>query len=317
MVEAIEAYKATEVIEARQAIGEDLHRRFIAYAHLDVRPKTAQGYDRALRPFFQYLAQRGVDHPTRLDVMGYREAARPHLKDTSLRTYMAAVKLFFKWTDEEGIYRNIARGVKNDPVELSHRRDYLTETQVRAILRGIDRANVVGKRDYAMISLMATSGLRTIEVSRANIADIRELEGEKALYVHGKGRRAKLEPVKVAPIVMDAINDYLEARGVGSQEEPLFTSESGNSKGGRMTTRSVSRIAKDRMIAAGYKGEQWTAHSLRHSAGTLNLLNGGTLQETQQLLRHKSIATTQIYLHNVERIKNDSECRIARAIFGA
>ena len=49
----------------------------------------------------------------------------------------------------------------------------------------------------------------------------------------------------------------------------------------------------------------------------MNLLNGGTLQETQQLLRHKNIATTHIYLHNVERIKNNSEYRIARAIFGA
>jgi len=309
---AIEAYGA---IEAREVIGAELHRRFISY--LDVRPKTAQGYDRALRPFFLYLSQRGISHPTREDVIAYKETARLHLKDTSLRAYMQAVKLFFKWTEEEGIYKNVAGRVKSEPVETEHRRLHLTAEQVRQVLANIDRSSVVGKRDYAILSLMATSGLRTIEVSRADIGDMKGLEGETALYVQGKGRSAKLEPVKVDPLVKAAIEDYMKTRRPGGADEPLFTSESGNSKGGRMTTRSISRIAKDRMMAAGYDSDKWTAHSLRHTAATLNLLNGGTLQETQQLLRHKNIATTQIYLHNVERIKNNSEYRIARAIFGA
>jgi len=69
------------------------------------------------------------------------------------------------------------------------------------------------------------------------------------------------------------------------------------------------------MRAAGFNSERLTAHSLRHTAGTLNLLHGGTIQETQQLLRHSNINTTMIYLHNLNRANNHSEARIAAAIF--
>jgi integrase/recombinase XerC len=82
-----------------------------------------------------------------------------------------------------------------------------------------------------------------------------------------------------------------------------------------MTTRSISRIVKDRLIEAGFDSDRLTAHSLRHTAATLNLLNGGTVEETKQLLRHSNINTTLIYSHALERAKNDSENRIARAIF--
>ena len=82
-----------------------------------------------------------------------------------------------------------------------------------------------------------------------------------------------------------------------------------------MTTRSISRIVKDHMIAAGYNSDRLTAHSLRHTCATLNLLNGGTPQETRQLLRHTSLNTTMIYSHALERANNQSEARVAAAIF--
>ena len=83
-----------------------------------------------------------------------------------------------------------------------------------------------------------------------------------------------------------------------------------------MTTRSVSRVAKDHLIEVGLESDRLTAHSLRHTAATLNLLNGATVEETQQLLGHANINTTLIYSHALERAKNNSEHRIAKAIFG-
>ena len=78
----------------------------------------------------------------------------------------------------------------------------------------------------------------------------------------------------------------------------------------------ISLIIKKRLKAAGYDSDRLTAHSLRHTAATLNLLNGASLEETQQLLRHTSINTTMIYVHALERAENNSEARIAAAIFG-
>lgn len=83
-----------------------------------------------------------------------------------------------------------------------------------------------------------------------------------------------------------------------------------------MTTRSISRIAKTRLVSAGLESSRLTGHSLRHTAATLNLLAGGTVEETQQLLGHANINTTLIYSHALERAKNNSEDRIAKAIFG-
>ena len=83
-----------------------------------------------------------------------------------------------------------------------------------------------------------------------------------------------------------------------------------------MTTRSISRIVKQRLEGVGLTSDRLTAHSLRHTAATLNLLNGATIEETQQLLGHSNINTTLIYAHALERAANNSENRIAGAIFG-
>jgi integrase len=68
-------------------------------------------------------------------------------------------------------------------------------------------------------------------------------------------------------------------------------------------------------VAAGYDSSRLTAHSLRHTAVTLSLLGGKSLQEVQQFARHTNIATTQIYAHNLDRAKNNCEEVVAKAIF--
>ena len=82
-----------------------------------------------------------------------------------------------------------------------------------------------------------------------------------------------------------------------------------------MTTRSISRIVKTALVSAGLDSDRLTAHSLRHTTATQNLLNGASLEETQQLLDHSRISTTMIYAHALDRARNNSEERIARALF--
>ena len=82
-----------------------------------------------------------------------------------------------------------------------------------------------------------------------------------------------------------------------------------------MTTRSIRAIAKSSMVDAGFNSDRLTAHSMRHTAGTLALLNGASTREVQQLLRHSNINTTMIYAHELDRAKNNSELKVANAIF--
>ena len=199
---------------------------------------------------------------------------------------------------------------------ITFRKDYLTSSQARAILDGIERDSIDGLRDYAIFALMVTCGLRTVEIIRANIEDLRTLGDCRVLYVQGKGHAAKDDLVKVPAHVEAAIMAYLKEAGTPETGEPLFRSNANRNKRGRLTTRSVSRIVKERMKNAGYNNDRLTAHSLRHTAATLMLLNGKSPQEVQQVLRHKAITTTMIYSHNLDRTNNDGESRVAAAIFG-
>ena len=284
-------------------------------AFIDVKPSSKRTYSNAVKQFIKYLAERGITQPVRNDVVEWREALRANKKATTIQTYLTAVKLFFRWLEQEGIYKNVADHVKSVKVQIGHKKDYLTSQQSHAVLQTIKTDTLKGLRDYAMISLMLTTGVRAIEITRADISDIRTVGGVAVLFVQGKGRDDKAEYVKLAPQVESAIKTYLNARGAAQGTAPLFASTSNNNTGSRITTRSVRQIAKHAMIEAGYNSDRLTAHSLRHTAGTLALLNGASTREVQQLLRHSNINTTMIYAHDLDRARNNAELRVANAIF--
>lgn len=105
---------------------------------------------------------------------------------------------------------------------------------------------------------MVTGGLRTIEVIRANIGDLRTLGENIVLYVQGKGREEKTEYIKIPEPVEKAIRVYLKTREKLDEKEPLFVSMSNNSKGQRLSTRSISGIVKKYLKQSGYNPQ---AHS--------------------------------------------------------
>jgi len=300
---------------AQQPIAGDLFQRWISY--VDAAPKTVQTYSRAIKRFYAYTAEQGITQPTRADVIAYRDRIAAECKPTTVQGYMAAVKLFFRWTAQEGIYPNIADRVKGPRLDSEHKKDYLTTRQAGQLMQDIDRSTLKGKRDYAILAVMITTGLRTISIVTADISDIRTAGDSAALYYQGKGHTEKAIYVKLADPVEAALRDYLKARGPAAANDPLFASMANRNGGERMTTRSVSRIAKDHLVNAGLNSDRLTAHSLRHTAATLNLLNGGTVEETKQLLNHSNLNTTLIYSHALDREKNNSENRISSAVFGS
>lgn len=301
-------------LEKEYRFSENLFNLWTSY--IDASPKTIDTYKKAIKQFFTYLQDKGLKHPKQEDIISYRDYLKRNHKPTTVQSYLAAVKLFFQWTEREGFYPNIADRVKGAKIDTEHKKDALTTKQVNKILGAIDRSTLKGKRDYAILSTMVTTGLRTISIISANIEDIRTAADATVLFYKGKGHEEKATYVKLAEPVEDAIRDYLSARGTANGTEPLFSSVANRNKGGRMTTRSISRVAKKSLIDVDLISNRLTAHSFRHTAATLNLLNGATVEETRQLLNHSNVNTTLIYSHALERAKNNSEQRIAKAIFG-
>ena len=288
------------------------------YSYLDVSAITLKAYRAGIRQFIAFLNISNVQMPKRENVVMFKQALLAEgRKASTVALYLAALRRFFDWCETSGLYPNIARGVKSPRMEKGHKRDALSASQLKECLQSMSCKGEQGLRDRAMFMLMAVCGLRTVEVTRANVGDIHEIQGTACLFVCGKGRSGKDAFVQLPEPVLSAIREYLSERGQVSEDAPLFASCSRRNKGRRLTTMTVSGAAKRAMVQAGYVSPRLTAHSLRHSAATLALQGGMSLEDVKEFMRHSSINVTLVYIHTVNRLKSQCENIIASAIFAA
>jgi len=293
---------------------EELLEKFISAQ--DVNENSKETYKKALKQFFKYIQETNLTNLTREDILTYKNSLRD--RDCSAYTvtnYITAVRKFFDWTETERLFPNIAKNIKGAKQPKGFRKEALTVDQVKTVLNNIDRQTLQGKRDFALLNLLVRTGLRTIEVVRADIEDIRQEGGEALLYIQGKGRETKDDIVLLTPDTLTPLREYLSARK-GKEKEPLFTSLSDRNSGQRLTTRSISRIVKDFLRAVGLDSNKLSAHSFRHTAVTFSLLGGATIQEAQTMARHANINTTLIYAHNIDRVRKAPERKIEALLAG-
>lgn len=293
--------------------GQRMIERFVAFAQ--VSDKTAETYLRALRQMYLYFMRNAITQPQEEDLIMWRSWLQESgKKSATIRLYVTAMRLFFSWTERENIYPNIAKHIKSEKISREPKKDYLTTAQIKKVLETVNRDTLAGKRDYAILLLAVTDGLREIEITRADVKDLTTRGNNTVLWVQGKGEKEKNKCVKVPAITETAIREYLKARGTSADEEPLFMSMSNNNKSGRISTRAISGMIKARLREAGFDSERLTGHSLRHSAVTISLLEGADITEVQSFARHANLTTTQIYIHSIAEENNSCSTRIAEAI---
>lgn len=304
-------------VEKSAIFSENIIERFIRFA--GVAEKSAATYIVALRQMFKYFRNNEIINPRREDLENWRDSLIDGGKSPStIQLYLTSAKLFFRWLAQEEIYKNIADNLKSRVrISHEHKKDALTARQSKDLLKSAKGKNsLVDKRNAAIIGLMLTAGLRTIEICRANVGDIRVINGASFLYVQGKGRSEKAESVRIAPQVVSLINSYLKARGKVEDDSPLFVSTSNRCKNARLDTQTIRKMVKANLRDIGLDSTRLTAHSLRHTAATTMILAGVELAKVQMVLRHKNINTTMIYNNAIERLKNTAELSAANAIFG-
>jgi integrase/recombinase XerC len=160
-----------------------------------------------------------------------------------------------------------------------------------------DRATVSGKRDYALLRLLWGNALRRNEVSQLNVSDFDP--GAATLRILGKGRGTQSEVVDLGPGTVQAIADWLDARGGNSAPKaPLFTSLDFAHSGHRLTGDGIRKIVVRHSENAGVK-KQMSPHRIRHSAITAALdATDGNVRKVQKLSRHKKLDTLMIYDDN-------------------
>lgn len=284
-------------IEAKQYTLAEIVEQFMAAQ--DVKPSSKGLYRRTLQQYLNWVERNGYNMAEidRRHILQYKEQLLADGKSSlTVGSYITSVRRFYEWTEAQKLYPNVAKGIKSPKRKQQFRKQPLRPEQTTAMLNN-ERENH-SSRDYALINLLVRTGLRTIEVSRANVEDITYIGGKRVLRIMGKGRDEKDNFVVLTDKAYKPLEAYLMERMAGAAE-PLFTSTSNRSKGGRMTTRTISHIAKNALQGIGLDNRAYTAHSLRHTAAVNILRAGGSLEMVQLTLRHSNPATTQIYTSTI------------------
>ncbi|MBQ3646112.1 MAG: tyrosine-type recombinase/integrase [Synergistaceae bacterium] len=298
----------------KSVLGLELVKDFEKF--VDVTPSTMKSYKTGIRAFLRYVAENGVKSPTTETVLEFKRSMQNlGRKASTINLYLSATKRFFSWTAKSGLYVDIAKDVKGVRTDSGFKKDFFLGSQLKEILGGFDRSSLEGMRNYAIFALMSTCGLRTCEISRAKISDLSTLAGQPVLYIHGKGKSDSKDFVKLSKPVESALRSYLKMRDKVDKTQALFASCSDRNFGQSISRVTVSTMCKKAMVKAGYDSDRLTAHSLRHSAITLCLMGGESLQNVQAFARHSSMNTTLIYSHNVDRINSQCENLISKEIF--
>ncbi len=277
----------------------------------DVRESSRKLYTRTLSQYFVWIEETGrtIQNLTRQDILEYKDyLQQQNLSSLTIGSYITAVRKFYEWTEGERLFPNIAKGIKTPRRVQAFKKQHLTDAKSKELL---DHFQSQSLRDFAIVNLILRTGLRTIEVVRADIEDITFKGDRRVLRVWGKGHGEKDDFVVLSEKAYEPIKNYLAAVRRGAKAgEPLFTSTSNQNSGGRLTTRTISAICKDGLRAIGLDGKEFTAHSLRHTTAVAILKHGGQLTDVQSVLRHSSPVTSQIYTESVKeelRLENAPE----------
>jgi len=161
---------------------------------------------------------------------------------------------------------------------------------VKQVLQHCDRQTTVGRRDYAILLLLARLGLRSCEVAGLNLENIDWKNG--VFSVLGKGGRSSQLPLPAD--VGKAIAAYLKhGRARSSSRRRVFLRA--RAPAVEFTSMAVRDVVKRALARAGIDSPRKGAHQLRHALATGMLKRGASLSEIGELLRHQNPDTTRIY----------------------
>lgn len=278
---------------------------FIDY--IDVDNKTLKAYKVGINALMQYFKENNIKQPIRNDIIAFRDMLRENYTSNTCNTYMIAVRALFKYLEIHDLYKNICVDIKGAKYSTTPKKQVLSQEQARLIY-----SSLTDLREKCLFSLLISTGLRGIEVSKAKLEDIQEYNNEIVLWVQCKKHDSKDEYVKLSNQVLTDIRNYVGNRTTGY----IFTSTSNNNNGGGVTTTTLRRYIKDIFKRFGLDSDTFSLHSMRRSSATLMYENGADIYSIQQVLHHKSSLTTTRYINAVTRNNNKNEYLVANAILG-
>ncbi len=291
----------------------DAIQDFLLHLQLErgVSTDTLHSYRSDLQQFFGHLQAHHFQketspQPEHIDTFHIRSYLK-HLSDqglakTSLARKLACLKSFFRFLVEEGKLNNNPAAAVRSPRLGTRLPTVLTKDEATTLLDSPPATTWIEARDHAILETLYSSGARVSELVGLNWDHV-DLDA-RLLRLQGKGQKERRVPI--GEVALEALLHYrqqvpparksqggnrVHRRSASLGAQPLFL----NTRGGRLTTRSIERLVKQR--AGDRFAQSITPHTLRHSFATHLLDEGADLRAIQELLGHASLATTQKYTH--------------------
>ena len=254
-------------------------------------PHTLRAYLSDVRQFLAVAGASGVNRIAPADLRHWLRTLDGAVDRTSIARKLAAVRGFFRFLVDTGaLARDPSAGIST-PKLRRKLPAHLTLDDVDRLLATPRADTLGGLRDRAIFEVLYSAGLRVSELTGL---DWEHVDAEGGLVrVLGKGRKERVVPIgRPALRALAAYRSACAEAGQAAAHGPVFR----NTRGGRLTSRSVARLMERHVVASGNVTKA-TPHALRHTFATHLLGAGADLRAIQELLGHASLSTTQRYTH--------------------
>ena len=286
---------------------DDAIRAFMTFLDLErhASHETMRNYASDLRQFQAFMKAEHLAVPLLDPATVQTESIRAYLhwldrkreKSTSMARKLASLRSFYRYLQREGrVGLNPAEAIRT-PKQPKHLPRVLSKDDAAALMEFPAGQTGSSLRDSALLETLYSTGARVSELVGINLDDLRTPEG--LVHLRGKGRKERIVPI--GAVALQAIQAYVgqwfpvDARYPGTKRKRTPSPVFRNSRGGRLTTRSVARIVA--RYSNRLAGGSVSPHTLRHSFATHLLDEGADLRSIQEMLGHVSLSTTQKYTH--------------------
>lgn len=273
----------------------DAFENFLQYCRFEktLTNQTIQDYKEDFLQFQRYYPHKKelTDlNKNDLNEFSYDQALNG-LSPATIARRIATIKNFYMFLESDNLAKSIISEEITIPKKDKTLPQVLSEEEINQLLNAPDLTSEKGIRDYAVLEILYSCGLRVSEVANLQINQINEQE--EIINILGKGKKERIVPIRKS--ALKAVKTYInEVRNkhLVIDKKAVFIGKNGK----RISRQALYNIVVNNAKLAGIQKEIHP-HTLRHSFATHLLDNGADLRVVQELLGHTNIGTTQIYTH--------------------
>lgn len=281
---------------------------------LNLSRSTLENYRKHLTDYLLFLSQtmdiETIAETTENTILQYLKSLKGRgLSPVTVLDRFIVLRVFYSFLVEWGyLESNPMEHLKKPKVPKRHARTFTT-SEIMAILKSYDKTTFLGYRNYTIMCVLFSTGIRKTELLKLSVLDI-HLQECFLVVLHGKGDKTREIPIGLS--LRRILKKYLRDREEVLQEHSSFTSQFLVTFSGKPLTASgldtVFKRLKESMKGLGIPERRLSAHTWRHTFAKTFLLNGGDLFTLQQILGHEDVSTTRIYVEYTNKemkVQND------------